>query len=154
WIAGFGLLPPLTMMALAAGSALAFALVTRAACALALRSPAVTHEASQQLPAAWRVLVSARRPARTARIRTPKFRAESRWRALARLDRAVSLRAGPPRARLVFIVLALVASIVAWFVGVDPREQRAQAFAGFSIACAMLGVWATWRAAADPPSAV
>jgi hypothetical protein len=154
WIAGFGLLSPLRMLALAAGSAVAFALVTRIACALALRASHVTHPASRRLPAAWRALVSARRPARTARFKPPRFRAESRWRALARLDRAVSLRAGSPRARLVLTVLALAASIVAWFVGVDPREQRAQAFAGFIIACATLGAWAAWRAAADPPSAV
>jgi hypothetical protein len=45
-------------------------------------------------------------------------------------------------------------SVAAWFVGGDPREARAQAFAGFSIACATLGAWAAWRAAGDPPSAV
>jgi hypothetical protein len=121
---------------------------------LALRVQRITHAPSRKLPAAWRALVSARRPARTAHVAVPRFRAESRWRALARLDRAVSFRAGSPRARLVFTALALVASVVAWFLGLDPREQRAQAFAGFSLACAMLGAWAAWRAAADPPSAV
>jgi hypothetical protein len=154
WVAGFGLLSPLTLVALAAATALAFALVTRFACLVALRAPEVTHAPSRRLPAAWRALVSARRPARTARVAAPRFRTGPRWRALARLDRAVSLRAGSPRARLVFTALALVLSVVAWFVGVDPREQRAQAFAGFSLACAMLGAWAAWRAAADPPSAV
>jgi len=98
--------------------------------------------------------VSARRPARTARIAVPRFRTGARWGALARLDRAVSLRSGSPRARLGFTATALVLSVAAWFVGADPREQRAQAFAGFSLACAMLGAWAAWRAAADPPSAV
>src|SRR6185295_13764149 len=49
---------------------------------------------------------------------------------------------------------SLVGGVVAGFVGADPREQRAQAFAGFTLACAMLGAWAAWRAAADPPSAV
>ena len=154
WIAGIGLLSPLTLAVLALASAIAFVLVTRLACALALRAPAVTHPPSRRLPAAWRALVSARRPARTTRVAPPRFRTGPRWRALARLDRAVSLRAGPPRARLVLSALALVLSVAAWFVGGDPREQRAQAFAGFSIACAMLGAWAAWRAAADPPSAV
>ena len=154
WIAGFGLLSPLRMFALAAGSAAAFGLVTRVACALALRASRVTHPASRRLPAAWRALVSARRPARTAHVNAPRFRVESRWRALARLDRAVSLRAGSPRARLVLAVLALAVSVAAWFMGNDPRERRAEAFAGFSIACAALGAWAAWRAAADPPSAV
>jgi hypothetical protein len=154
WIAGVGLLPPLILLALAAGSAIGFVLATRLACALALRVPAVTHGPSRRLPAAWRTLVTARRPARTARVAPPRFRTGPRWRALARLDRAVSLRAGSPRARLVFTALALALSVVAWWVGVDPREQRAQAFAGFSLACAMLGAWAAWRAAADPPSAV
>ena len=154
WVAGIGLLPPLTLLAIAAGSALAWDLSTRVACALALRAPGVTHAPSRRLPASWRALVSARRPARAARVAAPRFRAGSRWRALARLDRAVSFRAGSPRARLVFTALALVASVAAWFVGIDPREQRAQAFAGFSLACAMLGAWAAWRAAGDPPSAV
>ena len=154
WVAGIGLLSPLTLLALAAGSAVALALVTRLACALALRVTAVTHAPSRRLPAAWRALVSARRPARTARVGVPRFRSVPRWRALARLDRAVSLRAGSPRARLVFTALALALSVAAWFVGGDPREQRAQAFAGFSLACAMLGAWAAWRAAGDPPSAV
>ena len=154
WLAGFGLLSPFMLLALAAATAVAFALVTRLACALAIRVPPVTHAASRRLPAAWRALVSARRPARTARVALPRFRREPRWRALARLDLAVSLRSGPPRARLNFTALALVLSVVAWFVGADPREQRAQAFAGFSLACAMLGAWAAWRAAADPPSAV
>lgn len=154
WIAGLGLLAPFTLLVLAVASAIAFVLVTRLACALALRAPAVSHAPSRRLPAAWRALVSARRPARTARHAAPRFRSEPRWRALARLDRAVSLRAGSPRARLVFTALALALSVAAWFVGADPREQRAQAFAGFSLACAMLGAWAAWRAAADPPSAV
>ena len=154
WIAGIGLLSPLTLVALAAGSTIAWWLVTSLACALAMRAPAVTHAPSRKLPAAWRALVSARRPARTARIAVPRFRTGSRWGALARLDRAVSLRSGSPRARLGFTATALVLSVAAWFVGADPREQRAQAFAGFSLACAMLGAWAAWRAAADPPSAV
>jgi hypothetical protein len=154
WIAGIGLLSPFTLVVLAAATALAFVLATRLACALALRAPVVTHAPSRRLPAAWRALVTARRPARTARVAPPRFRTGSRWAALARLDRAVSLRAGSPRARLVFTALALLLSVAAWFLGTDPREQRAQAFAGFSLACAMLGAWAAWRAAADPPSAV
>jgi hypothetical protein len=154
WIAGIGLLSPLVLLALAAGSVVAFVLLTRLACALALRVPVVTHAPSRRLPAAWRALVSARRPVRAARVAAPRFRAASRWRALAHLDRTVSLRSGQPRARLVLTALALAVSVAAWFVGADPREQRAQAFAGFSLACAMMGAWAAWRAAADPPSAV
>jgi hypothetical protein len=154
WVAGFGLLSPFMLAALAVATAITLLLVTRIACMLALRAPEVTHAPSRRLPAAWRALVSARRPARTARVTAPRFRTETRWRALARLDRAVSLRAGSPRARLGFTALALALSVGAWFVGPDPREQRAQAFAGFSLACAMLGAWAAWRAAADPPSAV
>src|SRR5262249_48506341 len=72
----------------------------------------------------------------------------------ARPDRAVSGLAGSPRARLAFTFALLVLSVAAWFLGRDPREQRAQAFAGFSLACALLGAWAAWRAAGDPPTAL
>jgi len=154
WIAGIGLLPFPRLLALLLGFLLAFWLATHVACALALRSSAHATGAARRLPAAWRALVSARRPVRATRVAAPRFRTGSRWGALARLDRAVSLRAGSPRARLVLTLALLVLSVAAWFFGADPREQRAQAFAGFSFACALLGAWAAWRAAGDPPSAL
>ena len=88
------------------------------------------------------------------KVAAARFRNESRWRAIARLDRAVSLRAGSPRARLALALLFLVLGVAAWFMGRDPLELRAQAFAGFSAGCAALGAWAAWRAAGDPPPAV
>jgi len=68
WIAGIGLLSPFTLVVLAAATALGFVLATRLACTRALRAPVVTHAPSRHLPAAWRALVSARRPARTVRV--------------------------------------------------------------------------------------
>jgi len=154
WIAGLGLLSPLTLLLLALAFVLVFWLLTRLACTLALRATAAADGPARRLPAAWRTLTSARRPARTRRVGAPRFRREARWRSLARLDRIVSLRAGSPRARVAFTALLLVLSLVAWFAGSDPREQRAQAFAGLSLACALLGAWAAWRAAGDPPPAL
>jgi hypothetical protein len=83
-----------------------------------------------------------------------RFRAESRWRALARLDRAVSARAGSPRARLTLAAAFLALSVAAWFLSPDLVLARAQAFAAFTLACAELGAWAAWRAAGDPASAL
>jgi hypothetical protein len=154
WVAGLGLLSPVTLLLFAAGTLLTFWLLTRVGCALALRSAAITDGPSRRLPAAWRALTSARRPVRTHRVAAPRFRTGSRWRALARLDWIVSLREGSPRARLMLTALLLVLSVAAWFIGEVPKEQQAQAFAGFSLACATLGAWAAWRAAGDPPSAL
>src|SRR5206468_10020424 len=82
------------------------------------------------------------------------FRNERPWRALARLDLAVSLRAGSPRARLGFALLFLGFSVAAWGIGSrDPLETRAQAFVAFVLACTGLGAWSAWRAAGDPPAA-
>ena len=155
WLAGVGLVPAVLL----AGQALAFPLVwwlvTRLACLLAWRRSAHATGPARALSAAARVLVSAPRPARTARVAVPRFRTESRWRSLARLDRAVSLRAGSPRARLVLALVALAASVAVWFVSRrSPLETRALAFAGFSLACAGLGAWAAWRAAGDPAAAI
>ena len=154
WLAGWGLLPLGSLLAMPLAFALAFWLVTRAACALALRATAGAAGPARRLPAAWRALVSARRTVRVRKVAAARFRNESRWRAIARLDRAVSLRAGSPRARLALALLFLVLGVAAWFMGRDPLELRAQAFAGFSAGCAALGAWAAWRAAGDPPPAV
>jgi hypothetical protein len=154
WLAAWGLLPPGTLLVLPLGFALAFWLVTRVACAMALRTTTGATGPARRLPAAWRALVSARRTVRVRTLAPARFRAESRWRALARLDATVSLRAGSPRARLALAALLLAASIAAWFAGRDPLELRAQAFAGFSAGCAALGAWAAWRAAGDPSPAV
>jgi hypothetical protein len=98
------------------------------------------------------MLVSARRPLPFTRIPPPPWRSVARWRALARLDRGVSLRAGSPRARLLFAIAFLGASVAAWFAGRELLERRAIAFAAFTVACTGLGAWAAWRAAGDPPS--
>ena len=153
WLAGFGLLPLAWLLALAAAFALAFEIATRLACRSVLRSTPASG-AARALPAAWRALVSARRPVPTTHIAPPRWVRAPRWHALAKLDRAVSLRAGSPRARLAFALLFLALSVTAWFAGRELIERRAIAFAAFSIACTGLGAWAAWRAAGDPPSAL
>ena len=154
WLAGWGLLPVSWLVLLAAGFVLVLESALQLSCAMALRASAGAVGPASRLPAAWRALVSARRPPSAARIATARFRSESRARALARLDRAVSFRAGPPRARLGFAAAFLVLSVSAWFLGSDLSQARAQAFAAFAIACAELGAWAAWRAAGDPASAL
>jgi hypothetical protein len=154
WLAGFGLLPIAWLLALAAAFAIGFLVVVRLACLFVLRVSSPASGAARALPFAWRALVSARQPVRGARIPPPRWQRASRWRALARLDRSVSLRAGSPRARLGFALLFLLSSVVAWFAGRELLEARALAFAAFSIACTGLGAWAAWRAAGDPPSAL
>ncbi len=153
WLAGFGLLPAAWLVALALGFAAAFAAATRLACSSVLRSTPASGAAGA-LPPAWRALVSARRPMPATRIAPPRWVRAPRWRALARLDRAVSRRAGSPRARLAFAFVFLALSVAAWFAGRELIERRAIAFAAFSIACTGLGAWAAWRAAGDPPSAL
>ncbi len=152
WWSGFGLLPYTWLAGLALGFALAFFTITRLACAVSLRASARASGPARRLPAAWRALVTARRAVRLERIPASPWRTRSRWSALARLDQAVSLRAGSPRARLMFSLAFLALSVAAWFMGREPLQLRAQAFAAFTIACAGLGAWAAWRAAGDPPS--
>ncbi len=155
WLAGCGLLHVTTLVLLAVAFLPAWALVTRAACWLALRAASPATGPARRLPAAWRALVSARRAPRVRGVPPARFRGERPWRALARLDGAVSLRAGSPRARLGFALLFLGLSVVAWWLGSrDPLETRAQAFAAFVLACTGLGAWSAWRAAGDPPAAV
>jgi hypothetical protein len=154
WLAGLGLLPIAWLAGLAAAFALAFLLATRAAAATTLRLASHAGGAARDLPPATRALVSARRTVRAERIAPPRWRRESRWGSLARLDRGVSLRAGSPRARLAFAAAFLALSLAAWFVGREPLASRALAFAAFTIACTGLGAWAAWRAAGDPPSAL
>jgi hypothetical protein len=155
WLAGVGLVPVLMLGALALAFPIAWWLVARLACLVAWRRAASATGPARTLPVATRVLVSAPRPARIARVAAARFRSEPAWRALARLDRSVSLRAGSPRARLVLALLALAASIAVWFVSHrHPLETRALSFAGFTLACAGLGAWAAWRAAGDPAAAI
>ncbi len=152
WWAGFGLLPVAWLAGLALGFVLAFFVATRLACAISLRASTRASGPARRLPAAWRALVTARRNVRLQSIAASPWRTRSRWSALARLDRAVSSRAGSPRARLVFSLAFLALSVAAWFFGREPLQLRAQAFAAFTLACAGLGAWAAWRAAGDPPS--
>jgi hypothetical protein len=155
WLAGVGLLRLSSLSLLAVAFPLAWWLLVRAACWLALRAASPATGPARRLPAAWRALVSARRASRVRGLAAARFRSESRWRALARLDWSVSLRAGSPRARLGFACLFLVLSVAAWPIGsADPLETRAQSFAAFTLACTGLGAWAAWRAAADPPAAM
>ncbi len=153
-LAGVGLLPVWALALLALGFALALALATRLACALVLLAAARAAGPAARLPAAWRALVSVRSPAAARRLLPARFRTESPARALARLDRAVSLRAGPPRARLALAGGALAAGLAAWPAVGEPFQARALAFAAFALACAEMGAWAAWRAAGDPPAAV
>jgi hypothetical protein len=152
WGSGFGLLPLAWLLVLALGFAVGFLLVTRVTCMLVLRLSTPASGAARALPAAWRALVFARRPVRAARIAPPRWPPASRWRALSRLDSAVSVRAGSPRARLALAFVFLLLSATAWFGERDLLERRAIAFMAFSIACTGLGAWAAWRAAGDPPS--
>jgi hypothetical protein len=155
WLAGFGLLglPWLGLLALA--FPLVWWLVARGACWATLRVASRATGPARRLPAAWRAIVSARRASRVRNMAPAGFRSEARWRALARLDRMVSWRAGSPRARLGVALLFLGLSVAAWGFGSrDPLETRAQAFAAFMLACTGLGAWAAWRAAGDPPAAV
>ena len=154
WLAGWGLISVAWLVLLAAAFALALELWMRAACEAALLVSAHATGPARALPVAWRVLVTARRPAPPSRTSPARFRRESRWRALARLDRAVSSRAGSPRARLSFAAVFLALSVAAWFWSRDLVLARAQAFALFTLACAELGAWAAWRAAGDPASAL
>ena len=155
WLAGCGLLSGSRLTLFAFAFPIAWWLVTRSACWLALRAASPATGPARRLPAAWRAIVSARRAARVRVMAPARFRGESRWRALARLDRIVSLRAGSPRARLGVALLFLALSVAAWGIGSrNPLETRAQAFAAFAIACTGLGAWAAWRAAGDPPAAV
>jgi hypothetical protein len=154
WLAGWGLLPAGTLVLLAPGFALALAFATWLACALALLAASRAKGAAARLPAAWRALVSVRSPASGPRVSSARFRVESRPGALARLDRAVSLRAGSPRLRLAFASAALATSFAAWFAASEPFQARALAFAAFALAFTELGAWAAWRAAGDPAPAV
>ena len=154
WLAGWGLLPPLALVALAFGFVLALELLLRLACVIALHASARASGAASALPAARRALVSARRPVPATRLAPALFRTESRWRALARLDRAVSSRAGSPRGRLLFAGAFLLLSVAAWSLTHDLSQARAQAFAALMVSCAELGAWAAWRAAGDPATAL
>lgn len=156
WLTGLGLLSALWLTALATLFPVAWWLAVRAACFVALRRAVAADGPARPLPAAWRALVSARHSAPVVRRTRPAvFRARSRWRALAQLDAVLSLRSGSPRARLIAAALALLASILVWFVvRRDPLETRALSFAAFTLACTGLGAWAAWRAAGDPASAV
>jgi hypothetical protein len=155
WLAGVGLLPWPWLVLLAIAFPAAWWLVARSACWVALRAATPAAGPARRLPAAWRALVSARRATRVRALAPARFRGESRWRALARLDRLVSWRAGSPRARLGLALGCLGLSVAAWGFGSrNPLETRAQAFAAFMLACTGLGAWAAWRAAGDPPAAV
>jgi hypothetical protein len=154
WWAGAGLLPVPALAALALALWGSLELALRLACAAALAFAAGASGPARRLSAPWRALVSARRPARTIRHAIARFRREPRWRALARLDRRVSRRAGPTRVRLLVAGVFLVLSVVAWGASEEPLQARALAFAAFAIACTELGAWAAWRAAGDPAPAV
>ena len=155
WLAGLGLLRWQALALLALGFVPAWWLVTRFASWLTWGATSRASGPARALPVVARVLVSARHATRVRTVAPARFRAESAWRALARLDTQVSWRAGSPRARLTFALVFLALACAAWFVGsANPLETRAQAFAAFVVACAGLGAWAAWRAAGDPPAAV
>lgn len=156
WLAGIGLLPAGALVLLAIAFPLVAHAAMRLACHLTLRRSVAAEGAARRLPAAWRVLLTARRSTPAARVGgEARFRTLPRWRAIAALDRLVSRRAGAPRSRLVSAALALAASVAVWFVSHrPPLETRALSFGAFTLACTGLGAWAAWRAAGDPPSAV
>ena len=156
WLAGIGLVPAPWLILLALVFPLVWYGATWVASFLALRRSVGADGPAQHLPAAWRMLVMARRTPPPARRAAPaRFRKQSRWRAIAAVDLLVSLRASAPRARLLGASLALALSVAVWFVSDrHPLEIRALSFGAFALACSGLGAWAAWRAASDPPAAV
>lgn len=148
--AGAGLLPPLSLVALGAGFALAWELATRAAAKLARRTGPAGRPAERALPpdASWLVAeprrtVEARRPAPRWRLGTPVH-------ALAALDWLATRRASRSRARAVMAGVFALAGLLVWAVGAEPLVRRTLAFALLLPAAASLGAWAIHRACAAP----
>ncbi len=104
------------------------------------------------VPTMTRMLIGSgrRRPAR--RLPAPVWRAMSPTQALSHLDRLLTLRPTSARARMVFVALFAVASVVPWLRPMPALEQRAFAFAAFTLACTALGAWAIARVCSDPPA--
>lgn len=146
-VGGIGLLPHAPVLATFVAMIPAWFVVTRLAALAALR----TGQASRAgVPVAARALLSARRSASGRGLGRARFRAEPAWRALARLDAALSTRRGAPAVRLV-LAWSLWAMSVALAL-VPGRDPRVVAFAAFLLGCTEWGAWAAWRASGDPAS--
>lgn len=157
-LAGVGLMPAWWLALLAAAFAVAWLECTRIATALvrlgAAHAARGRHPArDESFPAALRLLAGTRRIERAPARATATWRREPAWRALRRLDRALATRVDAERSRLAFVGLMLLIGLLAWFSGAPPELSRAQAFAAFMPACALLGAWAILRTCGDPPGA-
>ena len=150
-VAAIGYMPLLWIGIGAAAFAVAWLEATRWGVWAARRMAAQRAAVRRALPAMTRVLIGSgrRRPAR--RLPAPAWRAISPIQALARLDRALTLRPTPARVRMFFAALFAAASVAAWFTAMPAPEQRAFAFAAFTLACTALGAWAIARVCNDPP---
>ena len=152
--AAIGLLPPLWLALLAAAFAVLWLEATRAGAAWAWRAGLPHGAAEAKLPALTRALLTPAQAATARTLRAPAWRREPAWRAIARLDLAMSLRRSPARPRLAAALLLLAASALAWLAPAPPAVRRALAFAAFAPACAALGAWAIARTCSDPPAAI
>jgi hypothetical protein len=149
--AGFGLVPPAAVVALALLFAGAWFVATGAAAMVVRRAAPAAARAVRGLPPAARWLVATPRRHAARRGRPADWSRASPARALARLDALASVRPGPARARLAVAGLAALAGLFAWFDGAEPLMRRAQAFAALVPVAAALGAWAALRACAEPP---
>lgn len=149
-LAGAGLLPPAWLAALAAAFALAWALATRGATALLVRTSRPARPAERALPAAAAWLCSEPRRRADPRVAPAVWRRGSPASALRRLDALASIRATPARSRLAVAGLCALAGTLVWFDGAEPLLRRAQAFACLLPASVALGAWALHRACAEP----
>lgn len=146
-VGGIGLLPHAPVLATFVAMIPAWFVVTRLTAIATLRTG---QPARPGLPAAARALVSARRTAPPRGLARARFRVEPAWRALARLDAALSTRRGAPAVRLTLAWTLWIMSVALTLLpGPDPRVV---AFAAFLLGCAEWGAWAAWRASGDPAS--
>lgn len=152
--AGAGLVPLPWLGLLAAGFVLAWLEGTRAAAALARRLAVRHARGGHGLPAEARVLLAARQSRPEPPLAAPRWRRETAWRAIVRLDFLTTRRASAARARALFALAFLALGALAWFTAASPVQRRALAFAAYLPACAALGGWAIARTCSDPASAL
>ena len=137
-----------------AGCALAFAVSLAAAvglgCAIAFRTAAAAVPSRPALHPLTRVLATAARRARSARLPAPRWRGGPVWLTLWRKDLLLSWRPTPARQRaLPPIVLAPLAALV-WWLPLEIPVARLLAFALALLAAATFAEWLIALAGCDP----
>ncbi len=150
WCAGLDLLPWVWSALLLVGCLVAWLECTRVGAALARRSAGRGDAALRSLSPILRLLASGPRHGRTSAVPAPRWYHGTPAGALQRLDRTLSWRSAPPRARLAGALVASALASLAWWSGAEPLQARAQSFVGFAIASALLGGWAVVRVCGDP----